>query len=135
MSISEQVNAQIGILRRLSFECHCQWKEELEFALSEAADTIEALSAKLADMERPAEDCGGGWIKCKDRLPTKKECGDYRGSFIVTVYTNKLTTLYMEYEHTIVRGKEVGRWIWNDRVNIPWEVIAWKPLPEPYHEP
>lgn len=86
-------------------------------------------------IERSAEDCGGGWIKCKDRLPTKKECGDYRGNFIVTVYTNKLTTLYMDYEYAIVRGKEVGRWIWNDRVNIPWEVIAWQPLPEPYHEP
>lgn len=55
--ISEQVKAQIEILRRLSFECHCQWKEELEFALSEAADTIESLSAKLADMERPNNHC------------------------------------------------------------------------------
>lgn len=55
MSISEQVNSQIRILRSLSFECHCQWKEELEFALSDAADTIESLSAKLADMERSAE--------------------------------------------------------------------------------
>lgn len=75
----------------------------------------------------------GGWIPCSERLPTKKECGNYRGHFLVTVYTNKLTTLYMEYEYTTIRGKEVGRWLWNDRVNIPWEVIAWQPLPEAYH--
>lgn len=56
MSISEQVKSQISILRSLSFECHCQWKEELEFALSDATGTIESLSAKLADMERPTED-------------------------------------------------------------------------------
>ena len=131
MSISEQVKE----LRELANDVWLNSNEKFGIKINQAADTIEALSAKLADMERTAEDCGGGWIKCNDRLPTKKECGDYRGSFIVTVYTNKLTTLYMEYEHTIVRGKEVGRWIWNDRVNIPWEVIAWKPLPEPYHEP
>ncbi len=109
--------------------------KRLQAMLRQAADTIESLSAKLEDMERSAENCGSGWIKCKDRLPTKKECGNYRGRFIVTVYTNKLTTLYMEYEYAIVRGKEVGRWIWNDRVNIPWEVIAWQPLPKPCHEP
>lgn len=61
MSISKQVNSQIEILRSLSFECHCQWKEELEFVLSDAANTIESLSTKLEDMERSAEDCGGGW--------------------------------------------------------------------------
>lgn len=131
MSISEQVKE----LRELADALHREkWYSAYDTVI-DAADTIESLSAKLADMERSAEDCGGGWIKCKDRLSTKKECGDYRGNFIVTVYTNKLTTLYMDYEYAIVRGKEVGRWIWNDRVNIPWEVIAWQPLPEPYHEP
>ena len=132
MSISEQVKE----LREYAdgYKKSCFGLDGIVKVLEKAADTIESLSAKLADMERSAEDCGGGWIKCKDRLPTKKECGNYRGRFIVTVYTNKLTTLHMEYEYAIVRGKEVGRWIWNDRVNIPWEVIAWQPLPEPYHE-
>ena len=131
MSISEQVK-ELREYSNISLYTRESRAREL---LKEAADTIEALSANLADMERSAEDCGGGWIKCKDRLPTEKECGDYRGHFLVTVYANKHTTMYMEYEYTTVRGKEVGRWIWNDRVNIPWEVIAWQPLPEPYHEP
>lgn len=53
--------------------------------MNEAADTIEALSAKLADMERSAEDCGGGWIKCdKDNLPDKEVlCCDQCGEMIL----------------------------------------------------
>ncbi len=103
--------------------------------LSEAADTIETLSAKLeaANMEQSDRYYGGGWILSKDRLPTKEECGNYRGHFLVTVYASELKTLCMEYEYTTIRGKEVGRWTWCDGVNIPWEVIAWKKFPEPYH--
>lgn len=37
--------------------------------LYQAADTIETLSAKLADMERSVEDCGSGWIFCKRKMP------------------------------------------------------------------
>ena len=105
MSISEQVNAQIGILRRLSFECHCQWKEELEFALSEAADTIEALSSKLADMERSAEDCGGGWIKCESgKLPDKEViccdvCGEIIIGYIHETYESEQTGFSAENSH------------------------------------
>lgn len=106
----------------------------LSLILREAADTIETLSAKLAaeNMERSDKYYGCGWILVKDRLPTKEECGNYRGHFLVTVYAPELKTLYMEYEYTTIRGKEVGRWTWYDRVNIPWEVIAWRKFPEPY---
>lgn len=100
--------------------------------LLQAADTIEVLSAKLAaeNMEQSDRYYGGGWIS--DRIPTKEECGNYRGHFLVTVYAPELKTLCMEYEYATIRGKEVGRWIWRDRVNIPWEVIAWRKFPEPY---
>lgn len=100
--------------------------------LKEAADTIEALSAKLAaaNMKRSDRYYGGGWIY--DRAPTKEECGRWRGKFLVTVYANEPTVMYMEYEYTEIRGKEVGRWIWCDKVNIPWEVVAWRKFPKPY---
>ena len=147
-------------------------------ALTEAANTIEALSAKLAaaneelerwhtdkinekiknpfawtstlcchkcdhkdeyieeleaaNMERSDRYYGGGWIY--DRAPTKEECGRWRGKFLVTVYANEPTVMYMEYEYTEIRGKEVSRWIWCDKVNIPWEVIAWRKFPEPYRQ-
>lgn len=100
--------------------------------LNKAADTIESLSAKLqaANMERSDRYYGNAWIY--DRVPTKEECGRWRGKFLVTVYANEPTVMYMEYEYTEIRGKEVGRWIWCDKVNIPWEVIARRKFPEPY---
>ena len=119
MSISEQVNSQIRILRRLSFECHCQWKEELEFALSEAADTIESLSEKLEDMERSVEDCGSRWISCKDRLP------ETRNNILVCQSDGYVSVGYYSWDRAFL-----------DLNSIPFDdVIAWRKLPEPYHEP
>lgn len=94
--------------------------------LRQAADTIEALSAKLqvANIEN-----GGGRIT--GRAPTKEECGNYGRTFNVTVDANGLQTMSMKFEYETVRGKEVCRWKWFDRLS-PWEVIAWQPLPEPY---
>lgn len=107
-------------------------EHSLKILLEQAADTIEALSAKLAaaNMERSDRYYGGGWIY--DRVPTKEECGRWRGKFLVTVYANEPTVMYMEYEYTEIRGKEVGRWIWCEKVNIPWEVVAWRKFPGPY---
>lgn len=100
---------------------------EMVDEISYASDVIEYLSAKLATSYY-----GNGWIT--DRVPTEEECGSWRGNFLVTVYTDELKTMYMEYEYTTIRGKKIGRWIWCDRVNIPWKVIAWRKLPEPYHQ-
>ncbi len=70
------------------------------------------------------------WIT--DRNPTKEECGEYgHKEFQVTVKSTKPTTKSMEFCYEEVRNKEVGRWKWYDRLS-PWEVIAWKPLSEPY---
>lgn len=54
--------------------------------LLQAADTIEALSAKLAaaNMERSDRYCGGGWISCEDRLSDKEVlCCDQCGEMIL----------------------------------------------------
>lgn len=107
--------------------------DEVNGILLQAVDTIEFLSAKLAkeNTERSERYYNGGWILCSDRLPSKEECGDFGKEFNVTVYTNELKTLTMEFVYETVRGKEVGRWKWLGRLS-PWEVIAWKSLPEPY---
>lgn len=49
------ISELVDTLRTLS---GLQNKQHHERIINRAADTIEALSAKLADMERPAEDCG-----------------------------------------------------------------------------
>lgn len=83
MSISEQVKH----LKELSdtAKANVYSFEALSQSLKEAADTIEFLSAKLTDMERSAEDCGGGWKPCKkNNLPDKEVlCCDQCGEMIL----------------------------------------------------
>ena len=70
------------------------------------------------------------WIT--GRNPTKEECGEYgHKEFQATVDTG--VVLAMDFCYETVRGKEVGRWRWKDRLS-PWEVIAWKPFSEPYKQ-
>ena len=147
MSISEQVKE----LRIVAV-----YKEHsLKMLLEQAADTIEALSAKLAaaqygdgwiycgdgknlpeeklaDMERPAEDCGGGWIPCKERLPE-----DGVDVLVLFEYFR-----YGEYDR-LFQTKGIsytfnGEWSGFVNGSSGWNqlrIIAWQPLPEPYHEP
>ncbi len=90
--------------------------------LNEAADTIESLSAKLADMERSVEDCGSGWIICnKYNLP--KEKGKY---WVTYFWSNKGCVELCDFED----GK-----FYPSSVNHE-NVYAWKPcdFPKPYCE-
>lgn len=72
MSISEQIKE----LREVA-----EMYEGLDGGkiLSEAADTIESLSAKLADMERSAEDCGKELADAKEVI-RKLLCSEYDSS-------------------------------------------------------
>jgi len=126
------ITEQVHYLRSLAADCQ-YGDDEVRTAIDAAADTIEMLSEKLqaANMKRSAEDCVE-WIT--DRFPTKEECTNNKKEFAVTVDANGMKTLVMDFEYETVRGKEVARWKWRDRLS-PWEVIAWRPLPEPYHEP
>ena len=76
------------------------------------------------------------WILCSKRLPSKEECRGWRGTFQATILLGSgdkryTTTVVLQYEYTTVRGKEVSRWLFKERI-APWEPIAWKPLSEPY---
>lgn len=101
--------------------------------LNKAADTIEVLSAKLADMEQTAADCGG-WILCKNRLPETLEYMEFEP----TPYMKRLEIAYMTDMVEYIIGYFDG-YKWIDKRNRKIEnVIAWKPflkLTEPYHEP
>lgn len=69
------------------------------------------------------------WIPCSERLPEP----DYVKKIIVTMKNrNKNFSTIANYKEVTIRGEKIRRWEWNDRVNFPWEVIAWMPLPEPY---
>lgn len=115
MSISEQVKELREIAKNFS-----EWEYNRFYdTISRAADTIESLSAKMADMERSAEDCGGGWILCSERMPEENEeviCCFKSGVVKALVLFNcKFHGKVYAYEKS--------------------DIIAWQPLPEPYHEP
>lgn len=68
--LSEQANRLRGIAHSLElFPIHDFTATSNE--IRQAADTIEALSAKLAvaNMEQSDRYYSGGWIVCEDRLP------------------------------------------------------------------
>lgn len=88
--------------------CNCDHKDEY----------IEELEA--ADMGRSAEDCGGGWIPCKDRLPDKS------GEYIVMISGAELPTCL----HFLSSDNS-----WFD-MEKDYKVSYWRHFPKPpHHEP
>ena len=109
------ISEQVKKIRSVAGICTIEVKK----TLLEAADTIEALSAKLqaANMEN-----GGGWIACEDRLP-EKESAYITTRTVRDIWTNE--RLREEIEIVAFLNKN---WIQKPQ----YEVIAWQPLPEPY---
>lgn len=125
------ISELVDTLRTLS---GLQNKQHHERIVNRAADTIETLSAKLANMERSAEECGGGWIQCKDRLP---ETSEYM-EFAPTPYMKQIEIAYMtDTVEYLIGFYDGSKWM-DKHHNIIKNVIAWKPflkLPEDYNEP
>ena len=123
MSISEQVKELRAIANNLSIGHNMTISLAVE-RFREAADTIESLSAKLADMERSAEDCGDGWIYCGDgnNLPEIERD---------IILSTRSLDVYKGY-----RANTEGYFYAEGEGYILYEnVLAWMQQPEPYHEP
>lgn len=108
MSIRQRNNAKVS--EKVFFE--------IENALSEAADTIEALSAKLSveNMERSDRYYGGGWISVKKRLPEPA---------VDVLVLVECTNLSWKYR---IGRYECGYWLGD--VKKTNKVLAWMPLPD-----
>ena len=116
MSISEQVKE----LRKVA-ENFREWEYNRFYdVISEVADTIESLSAKLqaANMERSAENYGG-WIPCRERLPRENK-------EVICFFRDGTVSACM-----LIYNRFHGK-MYSYRVS---DVICWKPLPEPPYEP
>jgi len=118
--------------------------------LREAADTIEALSAKVraANMERSTAYYNGGWIPVKEKA-AEFPClaCDSLGNppfipmGVVTFENGKGEIRCYEgkdykfngYEE-FMKGKEITLADGEKARILPQEIIAWLPLPEPYKE-
>ncbi len=101
--------------------CHnCDHKDEY----------IEELEA--SDMERPAEDCSSGWIACEDRLPEEEvKVFVWFEYFRYGEYNRLFQTIGISYTYN-------GQWSGFVNDSCGWDelrIIAWQPLPDPYHEP
>lgn len=133
MSVSEQVKELRAIANNLSIGHNMPISLAVE-RFREAADTIEALSAKLADMERSEEDCGGGWIIASECMPEEHKCIDPETGYYGQS-DNVLCSAYNEYEmrdeiwidYTIDGEWQTHEWYEGEK-------LAWMPLPSPYRE-
>lgn len=105
---------------------------KIKSKLFRAADTIEALSAKLqaANMEN-----GCGWILCEDRLP------ELNCFYTVTIFDGEDCRVEPAYYAKIgyLGMRELKPNWWTDCTSNAEmiedgedKVIAWQPLPEPY---
>lgn len=111
MSISEQVKE---LRKYAGFFKNDRIDGNLSPIFRNAADTIEALSAKLATVN------GGGWIACEDRLPEKE------GFYLVTL-TDRITDISdMRIKKAFFSENH------KNFMDYGSSVIAWQPLPEPY---
>lgn len=135
MSMIEQ---QLKEIRKVTKSIYLSADKEvagdIASTLSQAADTIEALSAKLAaaNMERSERYYGGGWIVCEDRLPED-------GQKVLATHEGGLNPERQVIEHIFKDGKFTLNWDMDTEIGSPTfgqrymgKVIAWIPKPEPY---
>ena len=107
---------------------HANPNDEKLDACIECANEHQQLAEWLTELQERRE--ADRWIPVSERLPKNAFIG-----CLVTVYeTDKRTG--DEYEAVLPYSVGYDGETWNDIDGevIPFEVIAWKPLPEPYKE-
>lgn len=114
-----------------------------EELLTQAADTIEELSEKVArqNMERSSQYYGGGWIPCDEHMPEEHDSmfAKFKGTekWIVGMF-EKISddvNATVEYENGVKKVKTLhtcdGKWKTGNSL-LEFKVIAWRPLPTVY---
>ena len=100
--------------------------EKLDCAYEQVGD---ALDKAIEIVKREAEKCNGGWIPCSVSMPEEAF------GCLVTVMDSEPST-QTDFENILPYFVGYDGETWNDAdgKEIPFEVIAWMPLPKPYKE-
>lgn len=141
--ISEQVKKLRTIANHLAIGHGMSISMAIDL-FKEAADTIEKLSAKLTkvNMERSDKYYSDGWILCEDRLPEEHESifvkfkGTSKWNSAMFEKISDEVNVTVEFEDGKRKVMTLhtcdGKWK-SDIQIVKFKVIAWQPLPEPYH--
>lgn len=117
--LSEQVNKIRKVAKCVYLATDKEAADDIASTLNQAADTIEALSAKLAAVN------SGGWIAISERLPTKEESIKNDNRFILDDGNRRYEGFFDYIEKRFVRFNCYG--MQTDEC-----VIAWREMPEEY---
>lgn len=142
MSMLSELTDLLERYARFSAPTNQSWSA----AMRDAAETIKDLSAKLAaaNMERSIQYFNGGWIPVDERMPEEKD-----SMFAKWYGTDKWNAKTMwrkqsdgvlvtiEFENGVRVTEKMkthdGEWYWHINV-IPFKVLAWTSMPEPWRE-
>ena len=80
-------------------------------------------------VQEVAEEYNGGWIAVSEKLPEEAF-----GCLVTVIDCNPITLTEFENILPYVVGYDGDGWNDADGETIPFEVIAWMPLPEPYQQ-
>ena len=94
--------------------------DDFRNTITENSDTFDWLNMIA---RQPTVNKGDGWIPVEERMPEAPEMEDEYPEFNVMIEGAKTPTT-LQYSHD-------GVWV-DDYGNV-YNVIAWQPLPEPYH--
>lgn len=74
----------------------------------------------------------GEWIPCSERMPEDPNPSFTYGSKTYQVTNERGGVIALRWRKTEVRGKTVMRWERSDGIIYHGDVLAWKPLSEPW---
>ena len=90
---------------------------------------VDTIKEMLEIVQEVAEEYNGGWIPCSERLPEKPF-----GCLVTVMDCEPSTQTDFENILPYFVGYDGHSWNDEDGREIPFEVIAWQPLPEPFKE-
>ncbi len=104
---------------------------------------VDTIKEMLEIVQEIAEEYNGGWIPCSERLPEEhdsmfaklKGTDKWSDSMFEKISDDVNATVEFDdgTRKTMTLHTNDGKWNTNNRI-VKFNVIAWKPLPEPFKE-